>query len=134
MECQYQLHIAEQKLAVLENISIDIETDKVPYFLKVIIVGYWASQLEFYMVEINVLIYAVGFCDWNQISLFFDKNDLSLPCFISSAKILQIPDAETLKKLQDDNAAMQAKISELKFELEIKKVRSCTFNGLFMIS
>ncbi|EFO25274.2 hypothetical protein LOAG_03212 [Loa loa] len=60
MECQHQLRIVEQKLALLENISIDIETDK-------------------------------------------------------------MPNAETLKKLQDENAAMQGKISELKLELEIKE-------------
>uniref|UniRef100_A0A0R3RSV2 Coiled-coil domain-containing protein n=1 Tax=Elaeophora elaphi TaxID=1147741 RepID=A0A0R3RSV2_9BILA len=59
-ECQCHLQIAEQKLALIKNISIDIETDKMPH-------------------------------------------------------------AETLKKLQDENAAMQEKISELKFELEIQK-------------
>lgn len=41
--------------------------------------------------------------------------------------ILQMPDAETLKKLQDENAVMQAKIAELKSELEINKVRSDSF-------
>ncbi|VBB26413.1 unnamed protein product [Acanthocheilonema viteae] len=60
MKCQHQLRMAEQKLALLENITIDIETDK-------------------------------------------------------------MPPAETLKKLQDENIAMQAKISELKLELEIEK-------------
>ncbi|KAK6112237.1 hypothetical protein QQG55_46910 [Brugia pahangi] len=60
VECQHQLRIAEQKLALLENISIDVEADKVP-------------------------------------------------------------DVEILRKLQDENTAMQAKISELKFELEIGK-------------
>uniref|UniRef100_A0AAF5PJX3 Uncharacterized protein n=2 Tax=Wuchereria bancrofti TaxID=6293 RepID=A0AAF5PJX3_WUCBA len=60
VECQHQLRIAEQKLALLENISIDVEADKVP-------------------------------------------------------------DVETLRKLQDENTAMRAKISELKFELEIGK-------------
>ncbi|VDP23629.1 unnamed protein product [Onchocerca flexuosa] len=60
MECQQQLRMAEQKLALPENISIDIQTDK-------------------------------------------------------------LPDAETLRKLQDENNAMQAKISELKLELEIEK-------------
>uniref|UniRef100_A0A915PSB2 Uncharacterized protein n=1 Tax=Setaria digitata TaxID=48799 RepID=A0A915PSB2_9BILA len=60
MECQHQLQIAEQKLTLFENISIDIETDK-------------------------------------------------------------MADAETLKKLQDENAVMKAKISELKLELAIEK-------------
>ncbi|CAG9531385.1 unnamed protein product [Cercopithifilaria johnstoni] len=60
MECQHQLRMAEQKLALVENISIDIEADKMPH-------------------------------------------------------------SETLRKLQDENTAMKAKISELKFELEIKK-------------
>ncbi|VDK70772.1 unnamed protein product, partial [Onchocerca ochengi] len=63
MECQQQLQMAEQKLALPENISIDMETDK----------------------------------------------------------SLQLPDAETLRKLQDENNAMQAKISELKLELDIEK-------------
>ncbi|VDK74833.1 unnamed protein product [Litomosoides sigmodontis] len=60
MECQHHLRMVERKLAVLENISIDIETDK-------------------------------------------------------------IPDAETLKKLHDDNMAMREKISELKFEVGLRE-------------
>lgn len=41
-----------------------------------------------------------------------------------------MPHAETLKKLQDENTAMQKKISELKFELEIKEVRDNTYSRL----
>ncbi|KAM3728817.1 Microtubule-associated tumor suppressor [Dirofilaria immitis] len=59
-ECKCQLRMAEQKLLLLENVSIDIEADK-------------------------------------------------------------LPDAEMLKKLQDENNTMQAKISELNFKLEIEK-------------